>query len=508
MDIKLNNNKGFKWCSNEKYSYKGSFFIKGRLFNSNTKDCLEPELDYIMENPKELRGVFIIIIIKKDVIFVITDNVRSFPLYIVNTNHFFITDDVNEFSEFEIKKNLVDEFKCLGYITGKQTLLKGIYQLGAAEIIEISKKTNEITDVNEYFIFNPPRLDSMDDISKQKLHDIHTSAIIRLINSVGNRQIVIPLSSGYDSRLILQLLLENNFKNIITFTYGSEKNNEVEKSKMVANKLGVKWFFMRTESSDWKKFKQTESIFNQYLDYSFDYTHVPHIQDLLAVFKLKNNKYVDEDAIFVPGHSYDAIVGSHLTENVLNSNLNNDHIGDLIDFHYSLRDNTFGKKKLKKNINSKIIEISNNYSDINYYDYFDWKERQSKFIVSSLKVYNFFDHEWRMPLWDQEIIEFWNKIGINKRYRRHFFIEYYNNYFENPLTNQRGKLKSSKIKKLIPKVIKRRLAAYRDIYTNDFGWYGIMDFGSKIRFILRAGININSYLTIKILKKTKRRGLK
>jgi hypothetical protein len=51
-------------------------------------------------------------------------------------------------------------------------------------------------------------------------------------------------------------------------------------------------------------------------------------------------------------------------------------------------------------------EIGKSVESYQLYEIFDWRERQSKFIVSAIRPYRFFGYQWLMPLWDKRFIDF------------------------------------------------------------------------------------------------------
>ena len=55
-----------------------------------------------------------------------------------------------------------------------------------------------------------------------------------------NQPLLIPLSGGYDSRLIACLCKKSGLENVTCFTYGREDSFEVAISKKVASALGYK----------------------------------------------------------------------------------------------------------------------------------------------------------------------------------------------------------------------------------------------------------------------------
>jgi asparagine synthase (glutamine-hydrolysing) len=43
-------------------------------------------------------------------------------------------------------------------------------------------------------------------------------------------------------------------------------------------------------------------------------------------------------------------------------------------------------------------------------DSWDWQERQAKKIVNSVRVYEFWGYSWRIPLWDAEMMDWWERV--------------------------------------------------------------------------------------------------
>src|SRR5690606_32958713 len=139
-------------------------------------------------------------------------------------------------------------------------------------------------------------------------------AFQKLINHANGRQIVVPLSGGYDSRLIVSILKELGYSNVICFSYGIKGNLEAEYSKKIAESLGYKWIFVEYTDNKWKENWNTD-LSKEYVEFASNKTSLPHVQDWIAVLELKANNLVNSNAIFVPGH---CCVTGYISEQTIN----------------------------------------------------------------------------------------------------------------------------------------------------------------------------------------------
>ena len=80
-----------------------------------------------------------------------------------------------------------------------------------------------------------------------KLDRIYEDTFSRLISWLDGRQAVIPLSGGYDSRLIALMLKELGYNNVLCFTYNTGGAKwEVDISRRVAKNLGFCWHYVHS----------------------------------------------------------------------------------------------------------------------------------------------------------------------------------------------------------------------------------------------------------------------
>src|SRR5699024_2051027 len=217
-----------------------------------------------------------------------------------------------------------------------------------------------------------------------------------------------PLSGGHDSRIIVNSLKKAGIENVICYSYGTSNNLQSKISKQVAEGAGYPWHFVEYTEEKWGNLHK-EGLIDEYIDYSFQGVSNPHLQDLLAVYELKQKGVIINKDIFIPGHSGITEIGfTNKTEQIRSEE-------DAFNFILKRQDysNILRHKELLELVNTEPK---------NYYAYLNWQERQSKFIANSCRVYEFFGFDFRLPFWDREFVEFWLTIAPKDRLNRNLLL--------------------------------------------------------------------------------------
>ena len=58
-------------------------------------------------------------------------------------------------------------------------------------------------------------------------------------------------------------------------------------------------------------------------------------------------------------------------------------------------------------------------------EWFEWQERQAKFIANNVRGYEFLGLRWRLPFWDKDLVEWWRSVPLSLRIGRGLFQEAY-----------------------------------------------------------------------------------
>jgi len=183
----------------------------------------------------------------------------------------------------------------------------------------------------------------------------------------------------------------------------------------VASKLGYKWYFVEYKKNLYLEIVKKD-IFYEYLDFDFNFVSLPHTQDFFAVYYLKKNYLIPENSVFIPGHSGDFFAGTHIYN--VNYNSNKMHIAnEIFNHHYILSDYCSYKHEL---INRIFFQLKDGLP-WTVMENWDLENRQAKFIVNSLRVYEFFGYENRIPLWNPKLANYFKKIDIKYKNRNNSY---------------------------------------------------------------------------------------
>lgn len=366
-----------------------------------------------------LHGNFAMIEDEEKQVVLVSDVIRSIPIfYQVCDETIYISDNAEKI-QHETKAMLSPdnetEFLQTGYVTENETIFKDIFQIYPGEIVRISKQDGKIS--KEFYFELLYTCDSTQTQEQliNELDETMVSVFEDLIKRLKGRTALLPLSSGCDSRTVAVMLKRLGYENVICFSYGRNDNFEAVSSKEVADSLGYKWLFVEYNASKWKSFYDS-SEYEEFLKYSCRGSGIGCVQAIIAIMELKNKGLVPDDAVVVPGHALDFLAGSHLP--LLNEGKKYEKqyfVDEIIARHYVLQR---CKKANTEKWNEKLSAHMTELEIVQNIIFWQWKNRQSKFIANDVRAYEYTGFAWDMPLWDIRLCKFWMKVPYSYLYGR------------------------------------------------------------------------------------------
>ncbi|MFX0196640.1 MAG: asparagine synthase-related protein [Candidatus Hodarchaeota archaeon] len=445
--------EGKKWCkvaNPEMGSHVyacGYGFLNGQLFRGKSLARVLLEafdsfdrsevVDGITGSLKSFDGFFSIVYERKGVCVGIVDRVRSIPLFFCEGNDSFsISNNPHLLSkgetQFEFNKDAVLEFVLAGYVTGSDTLNLNISQISPGNMVvaQWDRSRLWVTRVEYFNYYSDDILDWSDEDLEHQLYLRLENVFNRYARWFCKKKVLVPLSGGLDSRLIVAMLKKAGIDDVVCFSYGNPMNKETTLSRKIACVLGYKWIFIPYEGWEYWNALSHNEFFQAYRSYGSAFSSIAHFQDWPAV-RVLVEKFEDGDVVFVPGHTGDFLSGGHIPDELIVKKRCDDFYNLVAESIYAHHYNLWPLSKNHSELRGRIIRrIKNNLkkrpidksSVVKCYEAWEWAGRQARYIVNSVRVYDYFGKDWALPLWENELMSFFMKLEVEAKYQKRIYI--------------------------------------------------------------------------------------
>lgn len=313
-----------------------------------------------------------------------------------------------------------------GYTIGTGTLYRGIELLGPGDLMWFTPGSAKR---HHYYTYRPWRVrsETREGLEK-KLAETTLAIMDRTLASLEGRCLVVPLSAGRDSRLIVSAARHLGYENVRCFAYGRAGNFEAAASRMIADRLGYPWTFVPATIKGQRDFFRSEP-YRGYVAFADSGASVPFVQDMAALQTLRDNGFVPADAVICNGNSGDFISGNHIVPALQQSCSGRSEeerweriLHALMTKHFALW-NALATPRNKSRIASLLraaIEraggrLGEPETDHGLFELAEFQDRQCKYVITGQRIYDFLGHEWRLPLWDNSYLRFWEGVPLAEK---------------------------------------------------------------------------------------------
>ncbi len=422
--LNINLIKGWKKLKHKEYTFLFKGYVNNRTLVSIFDELMKSKFCNIKNSKifKNIDGHFCLILLYKKDFLIVGDKICSIPLmlkklkknYLIADNYQNLLKGLSNKAQLKLDFRQTTNLALSGYTFGEFSLFKDVLTTHPGVFYVL--KNNKVEKIKYYdwkpFLKKGPH----SKLVKSKLKKINENIIKKLIKSCKGRCIVVPLSAGYDSRFILSGLIEKGYKNILTFSYGRKNNREKIVAKKIASYLKIPWIYIEFTnkklkktmlSREYKKFKAFSDVTNS--------IHFP--QDFYAIQYLKKNNLIPLNSIIVNGQTGDFISGNHIQFQHKNRSFE-DLLEVYLQKNFKMSTKLLAEKKaaIKEQIRKRIYsyDIDTNIPEkvFEALEKIEYEDRQAKYVMAGQRAYEYFDYEWRLPLWDSEYIKFWEKVNI------------------------------------------------------------------------------------------------
>ena len=413
---------------------RGHVYYEGRLYSAMDLCRLiaSMALSEIEIEITKFNGLFSFVKMNDNEIVLAVDHIRSMPLfYAFEDGNVYVSDDafwiLKQLSVVTLDEDAAEEFLVTGHVAGNETLYRQIKQVQAGEMVRMRTRVDKGGEINafRYFLY---RRDKEKELNTDRetlltmLDNVLQKVFERAIKVLNGRTAVIPLSGGYDSRLVAMMLKRSGYENVVCFSYGVPGNMDSEVSGIIAESLGYKWFFVEYSKKAWKKWYESDKM-RKYEVFSSGLASLPHFQDWPAVMELRNKGWIPPDSVFMPGHSaaFALYIPVKLAgeKNVLKAILLRFYILN----PYSFEQRNVFEERIRSFLNAFATSYDTFEKLASFYQCWLWQEREAKFIGNSVRVYEFWGYDWLMPLWDLELTSFLSRLPLEHYLNRRLYKE-------------------------------------------------------------------------------------
>jgi asparagine synthase (glutamine-hydrolysing) len=320
-----------------------------------------------------------------------------------------------------------------GYTIDHAALYHGIELLAPGELFFIGADGKGIR--HRYHAYRPWQVRTASPAELEKELAETTLAIMeRTLASLEGRPLVIPLSAGRDSRLVASVARHFGYENVICFSYGRAGNFEAKAARAIAQKLGYPWHFVPATIAGQRAFFAGDDYKN-YLAFADSGASTPFVQDMAPLMQLKQSGAIPDDAVIINGNSGDYISGNHIVPNLQKPPVGLDDeqrfkriIDALIAKHFTLWQSLLTPPNshrigvlLRQSLQRAGATLGDPACDHGLYEYAEFQDRQCKYVVTGQRIYEFLGHAWRLPLWDNAYLRFWEGVPLEEKVNQNLY---------------------------------------------------------------------------------------
>lgn len=413
-------------------------FVRGREAAALATEAARLTPEAVPAWLKGLDGFFRLVVKTPRVAFGACDPVRSYPLIwardatgavIVSASGPALEEALRLGSK-DLDPEALAPFALSGFTIGARTIYRGVSQIGPGQVLLVD--TAGGVSLHAYHQWDPWR--PAEGATIEGLGALHERLIDDLIKDARGRQIFVPLSAGHDSRFIASGLREAGYDNVLTVSYGLPGNREAHTAREIARRLGYKWRFLPYSNlkasamfhgADYAAFKAHSD--------SLTAIHFP--QEYMALSQLFETGAIDRDTLVVNGQSGDFITGNHIQPNLADPPedpvaAKRAVIEAMLDKHYrqwaSLR-TPQRLEQIGKLLSSEIDRLGLDEVGPDglhgVYEWLEFQDRQSKYVINGQRVYDHFGLEWRLPLWDRACLDWWARAPLAAKLNQRLYRE-------------------------------------------------------------------------------------
>lgn len=388
-----------------------------------------------------LDGHFALVVESGEAVLAATDPIASIPLFFAQTGTGECRYAVDARARRLAKRcalerrddDAVLSVAMSGYSLGDTTLYRGLTNLYPGEYALFHDGTCERS---RYFVYRPWQVRERSDKQLQgELAGLLRSVFEKLKADLAGRAILVPISAGIDSRLVAAGLKAVGHREVRCFSYGQRGNHEADTGRRVSEHLGLPWAFIETTQASQREFFAS-ALARDFAAYADTLGGIPFYQDYDELRRLKESGFVPGDAVIINGQSGDYLTGNHVPASLWSAPATDMDetarwqriLDPAVAKHLSLWQHlkTPGNlARVARLLRAEIEKAGGRLGDANLdfalYEQSEYDNRQSRYVVQGQRIYDHQGFDWRLPLWDRALIDFFATVPLSAKRRQKLY---------------------------------------------------------------------------------------
>ena len=348
---------------------------------------------------KEANGQFAVVVNKANLRAAAVDRIRSIPLYYDDC---MVGDQPYGMSgkEAAIDRVALMEYRASGNTFAGKTLIENISQIPAGAMV--TWQDGEAR-TKQYWTFLCRREEERH-IGTEELRERIEETFRHTHEAIEGRHVAIPISGGYDSRLIATMLKRKGIVDALCYHIGRHGSDEERFARASAEALGFRYILLDGQELSKENANYLEDPdFENYYRRVGDYTNFVWLYEYFGLRKMISEGEIEPDTVFIPGHSGDFLAGSHIHKgNITPTTSAKNLAASILLRNFEYRCEYTVAKEVYDYFKNTLADGSTAFSA---YQWFIMQNRQAQQIVNSTKVYGHFGHASLLPLWDNALTD-------------------------------------------------------------------------------------------------------
>lgn len=406
--------------------------VRGRAFDGD--DLLAGEsladrfagvdsLEAFADTLDGLAGFFAVVVERPDALLLGVDHVRSVTLLyapgagLAGDDPHLLADRLDEPSDPLAESELLVG----GNVLGDRTLFRGLRTVRPGEAVRLADDAVETHRYTSYL----PRTDAAvdDPAATETFESALDAAFDRLSAVVGDRQVVLTLSGGYDSRLVAAELAARGH-DALAVSFGRPDAEDVRVAREVARALGLPWEFVEYSTEGWREWYRSPER-AAVVDATFTCDAIPNYGAAPALCALRERGVVDPDAVTLSGQTV-AGMSENVPPELDRPAPTTDDVVDAVLRYWARWDweNPAFDAVVRERIRATLPpdpETASLPAAFARYEHWKWAERHVKYFVADVRVAGHLGLDWWLPLWDRAVVDAWADLPFALRRGKAFY---------------------------------------------------------------------------------------